>query len=267
MDLAVVIGLIIAFGAILGGNVLEGGHLSSLVVPSAFLIVVGGTIGSTMVSFSMRDLLRLPSILLHILRQPDLDLRQLIERIVEAAQVARREGLLALEEAVANMDDPFLVRGLQMVVDGSDSETVRSIMEMEIDLSERENETGIKILETAGGYAPTMGIIGTVLGLVHVLGNLNNAEDLGPAIAVAFMATFYGIASANLIWLPLAAKLKVRSEEETLVRELILEGIISIQRGDNPGMVREKLSIFLKGDGHVEEGGTVSNVRAREQNV
>lgn len=267
MDLAVILGLIVGVGAVLGGNLMEGGTFASLIVPSAFVIVVGGTIGATMISYSLKDLLRFPVYLKRVFLQPSIDLRLLIERIVESAQIGRREGLLALEESIPTLEDPFLARGIQMVVDGADPDTVRNIMEMEIDLCERENEAGVKIFETAGGYSPTMGIVGTVLGLIHVLGNLESSEGIGASIAVAFLATFYGLATANLFWLPLASKLRTRNEEEVLARELILEGVISIHRGDNPSTVRSKLMIFLNGERGDESEVTAQGMRASEQNV
>lgn len=246
MDLAVVLGLLLAIGAVLGSNAMEGGKLASLLNPSAALLVFGGTLGATAISHSLKEVLALPSLILQTLRQKRYDAEATSERIVAYAQKARREGLLSLEAELAGEPDGFLLRGLQMVVDGADPEMVRSVLETEIAVAARRARAGAAVFETAGGYAPTMGIIGTVMGLIHVLSNLSDASKLGAAIAVAFLATFYGVFSANVFWLPLAAKLKQRSSEEASLKHLMLEGILSIQRGDNPTLVRDKLSVFLE---------------------
>ncbi|MBT9259312.1 MAG: flagellar motor protein [Clostridiales bacterium] len=245
MDISVVLGLVIALFAILGANYLEGGTVSSLLNLPAFLIVVGGTVGATLVSHNLEEILGLPRQVARAFKRTRIDLPAVSQRLVELSQKARREGLLALESEIRPDDDPFLARGLQLVVDGVDETMVRSILETELLLTERRGHGAAAVFETAGGYAPTMGIIGTVMGLVHVLGNMESAEALGPAIAVAFLATFYGIFTANIIWLPLASKLKARTAELMELRELEFEGIMAIQQGDNPAMVREKLDVFL----------------------
>jgi chemotaxis protein MotA len=170
---------------------------------------------------------------------------EMIQVLVRFAEKARREGLLALEDELASVDNAFVKKGMQLVIDGTDAELVRSILETELNFIQERHHKGAAILEAAGGYAPTMGIIGTVMGLVNVLGNLSNAESLGPAIATAFIATLYGIGLANLMFLPLAGKLKNRSANEVLVYEVALEGILSVQSGDNPRIVEEKLKAFL----------------------
>ncbi|MBX6350629.1 MAG: flagellar motor protein [Clostridia bacterium] len=253
MDVSVVLGLLLAIGAILGANAIEGGHLASLLNPSAALLVVGGTLGATFVSHNLEDILAIPQQLSRAFKRQKMDLVQASEMLVTLAQKARREGLLALESEIPKAGDPFLARGLQLVVDGADPEMVKGLLETELVLTERRGHGAAAVFETAGGYAPTMGIIGTVMGLVHVLGNLDNANDLGPAIAVAFLATFYGISTANVVWLPLASKLKARSAELLALRELEFEGVLSIQQGDNPSMVREKLKAFLHPDRHGRE--------------
>lgn len=245
MDPGVLLGIVVAVASLLIANSMEGGTLGSLVNESAALIIFGGTIGATMVSVGMRNFLKLPKVFVQAFKKNSVDPNETIDKIVTLAQKARREGLLSLEEEIQDSDDPFLAKGIQMVVDGADPEMVRGLLETEIDFTQRRHATGASIFETAGGYAPTMGIIGTVQGLIHVLSNMSSPEKLAESIAVAFLATFYGIASANLFWLPVAGKLKVKSAEEMATKEMVLEGVLSIQRGDNPTLVREKLTVFL----------------------
>lgn len=245
MDSMTLGGIALACIAVLGSVILDHGSLLALLNPSALLLVVGGTVGATMASGGSREVRSIGKLIGKAIRKNELDHRQAIDQMVEYAQFARREGLLALDAQLEQIHDSFLRSGIQAVVDGVDPEVVRDLLQTELrHLSER-HRRGAALLETAGGYAPTMGIIGTVVGLVHVLSNLANAADIGPAIAQAFTATLYGIASANILWLPLAGKLKARAEEERLIKEIYLEGILSIQAGDNPRLVRSKLLTFL----------------------
>lgn len=245
VDIATILGLTLAVGALLISVIMDGGHLSALISPSAILLIIGGTLGATIISFPMEEIINLPKLILRTFFSPKIDPKEAIDRVVSLAEKARREGLLILQEDAKNITDRFLLRGLNLVIDGADPEMVKTIMETELAFTEKRHKRGAAILEAAGGYAPTMGIIGTVMGLVHVLGNLEDTSKLGPAIAVAFLATFYGISTANLFWLPLANKLKERSREEMLLKEITLEGILSIQAGENPRIVREKLEVFL----------------------
>lgn len=245
MDLATIIGLFGAWAALLGAAVIEGTNLASLLNTSAFILVVGGTFGATVISYSLEDVTALPKILGLAFKKQATDPLNFIELLVGYAEKARREGLLILQEFIKDTDDKFLVRGMNLVIDGADPELVRNILETEIVFLEKRHSVGASMLETAGGFAPTMGIIGTVVGLIKVLSHLDNASELGPAISVAFLATFYGISTANLLWLPLANKLKHKSKAELLIKEMILEGILSIQAGENPRIVREKLEVFL----------------------
>lgn len=245
MDIATVFGFIIGLGSLLVGFLLEGGHASALVQPSAALIVFGGTLGATMFSFSPRDLMTAPQLVkLAIFNKPP-DPAVAIENIVAMAEEARREGLLYLENRLPDLEDPYLKKGLQLVIDGTDPELVKNILEVELYTIEERHHVGSSIFEVAGGYGPTMGIIGTVMGLVHVLGNISTPENLGPAIAVAFMATLYGVASSNILWFPLATKLQNISRKEILVKQLMMEGIISLQAGYNPILIRERLVAYL----------------------
>lgn len=252
MDLAV-LGFVIAFAALVGGFMMEGGHVTALLQPTAAVIVIGGTIGATIFSFTFNDLKQVPQLLRVSFFSNIPEPIETIELIVSLADEARREGLLQLENRLGDIDDPFLRKGIQLVVDGTDPELVRSILEAELYAAQERHSVGAGIFEAAGGYAPTMGIIGTVMGLVHVLSSIESPESLGPAIGMAFIATLYGVASANIFWLPLAAKLQNLSKKEMLHRQLMLEGIVSLQAGYNPILIRERLTAFLKPEARREE--------------
>lgn len=245
MELATLIGLVVGWGVMFLANSLEGGHLSSLWQYTAFLIVVGGTLGAAFISFPLKDMLALPQVIALTFQRNPFDPAALIPQMANYADKARREGLLALEAELAGADDPFLRKGLQMVADGVDPQTVRDLLETELNFIASRHAGSFGILEAMGGYAPTMGIIGTVMGLIHVLGNLSEPSKLGSAIAVAFVATLYGVWTANLLWLPLATKLKRRSEEEILAREMMVAGILAIQAGENPQIVEDKLKGYV----------------------
>lgn len=245
MDLATSLGLGLAVISLGASVVIEGGHLGSLFSVPASVIVFGGTIGATVIGFSIQELKNVPTLFRIGFMGKDIDALNMIRILVRFAEKARREGLLALEEDLGSVDNDFLKKGMQLVIDGTDAELVRNILETELTFIQERHDKGAAIFEAAGGFAPTMGIIGTVMGLVHVLGNLNDTDSLGPAIATAFIATLYGVASANVLFLPLAAKLKNRSANEILVYEVTLEGILSVQSGDNPRIVEEKLKAFL----------------------
>jgi len=245
MDLPLVLGLSLAIFSLAGGFVLEGGHVSALFKHTAAIIVFGGTIGATAISYSMNELKNIPRLFKIALFPKEMEPSQVIDLIVSLADEARREGLLYLENRLDEIEDQFLRKGVQLVVDGTDPDLVRSIMEVELYAIEERHHIGSSIFETAGGYAPTMGIIGTVMGLVHVLGNMSDPNSLGPAIAVAFMATLYGVGSANVLFLPMGAKLANLSKKEAHLRQLMIEGIVSLQAGYNPILIRERLSAFL----------------------
>jgi len=245
MDLTTVIGLVIGLVALLGGFVLEDGHLSALLSPTAALIVFGGTFAVVIVATPLEQLKQIPKTLKIAFTGKSQDPQDVIEELYELSTIARREGILALEEKVERQEDEFFRNGLRLVVDGVDPELTRSMLETELTFIQERHERGARPFEQAGGYAPTMGIIGTVMGLVHVLGSLADVDKLGPQIATAFIATLYGVASANVVYLPIANKLKSRSEQETLLRELMIEGILSIQAGENPNILKQKLKAFL----------------------
>jgi chemotaxis protein MotA len=258
-------GIVLAILAVVGSVFLDHGSLVALINPSAFLLVVGGTVGATVASGGQREVKSAARLIMKAIKKEDASHREAIELMVSFAQYARREGLLALDARLEGIQDPFLKAGVQAVVDGVDPEVVRELLQTELRHVMERHRRGAALLETAGGYAPTMGIIGTVVGLVHVLSNLANANAIGPAIAQAFTATLYGIASANILWLPLATKLKARSHDERLVKEIYLEGILSIQAGDNPRLVRSKLMTFLPPAERAEapvQGGEASQQEA-----
>jgi chemotaxis protein MotA len=248
MDLTTVLGILIGVLALAGGFLLEDGELGGLLVYTAAIIVFGGTFGAVIVSFPRKQLKQIPRALLLAFREPNRDPYKRIDELVDMAYVARREGVLALEDYAQNHPNPFLRDALQMVVDGTDPELAREILEVEIDAKEKELHGYARIFEAAGGYAPTMGIIGTVMGLIHVLSSMENPAELAGAIAVAFTATLYGVASANVIYLPIASKIKARAEEETAELELLVEGVLSVQAGENPQLIRKKLMSFVSAD-------------------
>ncbi|HEY8490793.1 MAG TPA: flagellar motor protein [Dehalococcoidia bacterium] len=245
MDIATLIGFVVGLGAIIGSTILEGGTPAALINAPAALIVFGGTIGAALISFPLKRIMAVPKAVVNAFTERGHDADEVVSHFVTMADRARREGLLSLEEEGQRIDDPFLRKGILLMIDGTDPELLRSILEIDIDALEKRHEESFGILEAAGGYAPTMGIIGTVMGLINVLSHLEDPSNLGHSIAVAFIATFYGVFSANIIWLPLANKLKKKSEEERRMREVMLEGIMSIQAGDNPRIVQEKLEGFL----------------------
>jgi chemotaxis protein MotA len=245
VDLTTILGIVLGIAGLVGGFMWDGGHLGSLIVPSAMLIVFGGTFGATAAGFPGSVLKELPKALAIAFKQQKRDPVVIIDEIVEMASIARREGVLALEQRAQEHPNPFLKDGLLMVVDGTDPELTRQILELEMDAVEQKNEVYAKVFEAAGGFAPTMGIIGTVMGLIHVLGNLSDPSSLGPAIAVAFTATLYGVMSANMIYFPISNKIKYRTKEIVSEMELMLEGILALQAGENPQLIKKKLTSFL----------------------
>ena len=240
--------LVIGFGSMVLAYVLEGGHLGGLLVMTAGMIVFGGTIGAVGVSFPLQDVRRFPAVLMKAFSEHRANLTQRIAQFIDVAGIVRREGVLALDNYVRTNEemDRLAKTGLQLVVDGTEPEVVREVLEAYLDSTSERHKSGMAMLESAGGFAPTMGIIGTVMGLVHVLGNLSDPGKLGPSIAVAFIATLYGVASANLLWLPLGAKLKALDKIEMQESRMLVEGVLLIGHGANPRIVAEKLQAFLE---------------------
>lgn len=245
MDITTVVGLVLGFFGLLFGFTLEGGHLGSLVGVSAMLIVFGGTIGATMIGVPLKELKKVPQWLRIAFTDQSFGAEKAYHTLVHFAEKARQEGLLSLEQELETIEDKFTKQGIQLVIDGTDPEVTRSILESNIAVLENRHRVGISVFENAGGFAPTMGIIGTVMGLIHVLGNLTDPDSLSSSIAAAFTATLYGVSSANLIFLPIANKLKIKDKMEVQIMEMIMDGIISIQSGENPAILKEKLKTHL----------------------
>ncbi|MDY7564018.1 flagellar motor protein [Pseudomonas sp. RTC3] len=246
MDVLSLIGIILAFVAIIGGNFLEGGHLSALLNGPAALIVLGGTLAASLLQSPMSSFMRALQIVGWILFPPRIDLSGGIDRVVNWSLIARKEGLLGLEAIADGEPDTYSRKGLQLLVDGAEPEAIRSILEVDFMTQEARDTQAAKVFESMGGYAPTIGIIGAVMGLIHVMGNLAEPSQLGSGIAVAFVATIYGVASANLILLPIASKLKAIALRQSRYREMLLEGILSIAEGENPRSIELKLQGFME---------------------
>ena len=244
IDVGSLLGIAVGVGAVLVGNALEGGHISALIQPTALLIVAGGTLGATMLGFPLPVFVRAIKALREVFSEEQRDAQAIIDEIVGYGQKARRDGIIAIEQQIESASDPFLYKALLMAVDGADSKTMRDNLELMISHYEDDKERLAKVWESAGGYAPTIGIIGAVMGLIHVMQSLSDVSAVGKGIAVAFVATIYGVALANLLLLPVAYKLKLRLRAETKMLEMMMEGALAIQEGMNPSLVREKLSSF-----------------------
>ena len=246
MDLLTIIGVALGFAAIIGGNFLEGGQLDALLNGPAALIVIGGTLGAAVLQTPRPVFFRALKMFSWVLKPPYIDFDSALQRIVDWSDIARREGLLGLEKKLDEEQDPFFKKGLQLLVDGSEAEKMRLAMELELCGRERRNDDAAKVYEAMGGYAPTIGIIGAVMGLIHVMGNLSDPSLLGSGIAVAFVATIYGVAIANLFFLPVASKLRAYARQESVVREMLIEGLMAIADGENPRLIAAKLKGFYQ---------------------
>jgi chemotaxis protein MotA len=245
MDKATWLGLLVGFGGILFGNMIEGGHVSSLMQLTAFIIVLTGTVGAVLVSNSMRDMEVGLRLFRQAFRDQESSVQSHITEIVECSRIAKKDSILALEKHLPRVHDQFLRNVLRNVVDGVDVTLIRDIFETEIDTEEHELLAGAKIWTDAGGYSPTIGIIGAVLGLIHVMGNLADTTKLGAGIAVAFVATIYGVSFANLLFLPMGNKLKKKVQRSIKEKEVLLEGGLLIAAGLNPIVIEQKLKAFL----------------------
>jgi chemotaxis protein MotA len=245
MDKISLLGLLLGLMAIVVGQVLEGGHISSLVQPTAFFIVIGGTLGAVMLQSSPRTFVLGMRMGRWVFSPPRLRPAELIRQIVQWSHIARKEGLLALEAQIPNVPDPFVRRGLQLLVDGAEPDGLRDVLHVEIGTYEAQMRLAARVWESAGGYAPTIGILGAVMGLIHVMENLSDPARLGSGIAVAFVATIYGVGSANLIFLPIAKKLMAIIQQLALVREMYVDGLVGIANGDNPRMIESRLQGYF----------------------
>ncbi|TKB25093.1 flagellar motor protein [Desulfopila sp. IMCC35006] len=259
MDLATIIGLIFGLGAVIGGASLEGLHLNALVQPTAALILFGGTLGATLISFPMSTSIQALKDIKKLL-VPSGKNDELIAEICTYAGKARKNGIISLEQDAENHKDPFMKKAISLSVDGVEPKDIRELMEIDLASAEEHSKMSVEWFEAAGGYAPTIGIIGAVLGLIHVMSNLEDTSKLGAGIAVAFVATIYGLIIANILCLPAATKIKHRVKDEVLHKEMIIAGIVAIQNGENPRFIEVRLRSYLAGGGKghasaVEEGG------------
>ncbi len=246
-DIATLGGLLLAGGCILGGLVIEGGKLTDIAQITALMIVLGGTIGAVMVTTPLKTLIRAAKYLGNVFFEKEEDPQEVIEEIIAYATRARKNSIMSLESDLPDIADPFLRKALSLSVDGTDLQELRAMMELDLAMRQRSGEAIAKVYEAAGGYAPTIGIIGAVLGLIQVMKHLENIEEVGRGIAVAFVATVYGVASANLFFLPAANKIKARLRDGLHMKELMLEGVCSIVEGMNPKLIRVKLEAFAEG--------------------
>jgi chemotaxis protein MotA len=245
MKAATIIGLVVALVGLAMGATIEGTAVTAIIAPPALLIVLGGTFGATMAATGMEGVKAIAPGYKTAFSPPELDKPARVRELVGLAEKARKDGLLALEGELANVEDDFMKTGLQLVVDGTEPELVREVLDGEIEGMEQRHKVGWNAFEKAGGFAPTIGIIGTVLSLIHVLGNLSDPGSLGPAISGAFIATLLGVGTANIVYLPVGNRLKDISAQEAAMRTMVLEGILSIQAGDNPRIVSQKLLTFV----------------------
>jgi chemotaxis protein MotA len=245
MDLATVLGIVLALVGILLGQALEGGSIFQILQPTAFLIVMGGTIGATMIGFPMSVLKHAASDLLHVLKDDNVQPNDVLDQIIKFTSKARREGIISLEKDAAAVEDEFFRKSIMMAVDGSEPKELRQTMEVQLQYMEERGDHSAKVYEAAGGYAPTIGIIGAVLGLIQVMQHLDNIEEVGHGIAVAFVATIYGVGFANIVFLPFAGKLKFKHRKRMILKEMMLEGTLGILEGQNPRLIEGKLMSFL----------------------
>ncbi|RJP76369.1 MAG: motility protein A [Desulfobacteraceae bacterium] len=244
MDIATLLGTISAFGLVILA-IFMGGGLSLFINPPSLMIVVGGTLGATMINYPLRDVLGALTVVKNVFFTKPVPIGKVAGRFVTYAGKARREGILSLESEVQSMPDDFLKKGLQLSIDGTEPHSIQEILETEIDFLRERHQLGAEIFTTMGSFAPALGMIGTLIGLVQMLQSMDDPNSIGPAMAVALLTTFYGSVLANLVFMPIAGKLRTRSKEEILIKEMIVQGVISLSRGDNPRLIEQKLLSFL----------------------
>jgi len=247
IDYLTPLGVVLSVAVVVGGNLLEGGHTNSLIQLTAFMIVFGGTLGAILVQTPLPDFLHAMRRFIWVFRSPRYPRRALLNNVLGWSRVARQEGLLALEQLTAKESDPFVRKGLSLLVDGVEPEEIRSIMEVAIDSRLTNEASAARVYESMGGYSPTIGIIGAVLGLIHVMNNLSDPAELGSGIAVAFVATIYGVGFANFFFLPISNKLKSIYGEQVRYREMVVDGMVMIADGENPRSIQNKLEGYLDG--------------------
>lgn len=262
MDFATIAGLILGVGAIVVAYTLEGGHLGAITRAAPMIIVIGGTFGAAMITTSFRTIMNIPKLLKFAFFGKAPDQMTTINKVTSLAEKARREGVLGLEADLKRIEDPFFNKAVQLVIDGTEATAIRQILETEVSYMAERHNKGIALFKALGGFSPTLGIIGTVLGLIHTLSNTQDASKMAVAIAGAFIATLWGIAMANLCYLPIGDKLRMRHNEEAANLELIIEGMIAIQSGDNPRIIRTKLLSFV--DPHIRDDAMKARAKSRE---
>jgi chemotaxis protein MotA len=244
MDLATILGVVSGFGLVIVAMGMGGGLTWFINAPSA-LIVVGGTFGAVLINYPISDLLGVSGVVKNVFFQKDLKVSNVIEKLVDMSKTARREGILALEKQAENIKDPFFSKGVRLMIDGLEPAALSKILYTELEFIEERHRLGAEIFTTAGNFAPAMGMVGTLIGLVKMLMQMDDPSSIGPAMAVALITTFYGVILANLIFLPIAGKLKTRSADELLTKQLIISGVLSVQSGDNPRILEQKLHSFI----------------------
>lgn len=245
MDIFAIIGSILGVTMILIGYILEHGQLAALVAPSPLVIVIGGTVGCVILAFPLNELKKFPSALKTVYTNKNHDPVKIIIQLSELSEKARKDGLLSLEQDAQSNENDLVRKGLALVVDGIETEVIKDILVRETMLHESIHESGAKIFEAAGGFSPTMGVLGTVMGMIVILGNMEDPSTLGPKIAVAFIATMLGVGLANLLYLPMASRIKAKAEHDKMINDLVIEGLLSIQAGENPRIIKEKLNLTL----------------------
>ncbi|MGA8179752.1 MAG: MotA/TolQ/ExbB proton channel family protein [Desulfobacterales bacterium] len=244
MDIATVLGIVSAFGLVLSA-IFMGGGLNIFVNVPSLLIVVGGTVGVTLIAYPLKDFLGVLKVVQKALFSKHISVDELIKRFAGFASKTRKEGILALESELKDVKDEFLKKGVQLSIDGLEPQEIRDILDTEIDYVRNRHQLGAEIFTTMGTYAPAMGMIGTLIGLVQMLQNMSDPSSIGPAMAVALLTTFYGSIMANICCMPVAGKLRARSKEEMMVKEMTIQGIISLSNGDNPRILEQKLLAFI----------------------
>jgi len=245
VDKATLGGLVLAIGGIWLGLMLEGGNIGQVLQPTAAMIVIGGTLGAVLIQYPLPVAISAFRRLAQVFVEPEQNAQTMVEILVRYANQARREGIISLDKELVNIREPFLRRALMLAVDGTEPQELRKIMELELDNKEEQEEKIPQLFESAGGFSPTIGIIGAVLGLIQVMQHLDKIDEVGKGIAVAFVATLYGVGAANLILLPASGKLKIRIRDEQVIREMTIEGVVSILEGMNPHILEAKLLGFL----------------------
>ena len=244
MDIATILGIVAAFGLVIA-SIFMGGGLSLFINIPSLMIVVGGTLGATMINYPIKDVIGVIGVAKKAILAKEISLNDIIKRFVEYAKKSRKEGILSLESEIKDLNDDFLKKGIQLSIDGLEPQEIREILETEVDFIRNRHQLGAEIFATMGAFAPALGMIGTLIGLVQMLQTMDDPSRIGPAMAVALLTTFYGSIMANIICLPIAGKLKTRSKEEMLAKELMIQGIISLSNGDNPRIIEQKLLAFL----------------------